>query len=125
MNDLAILRMADAMARHAATRHAVVAENVAHADTPGYRARDLPDFAELVREREALKATRPTHLNGAAVRTLEAREDAVPGAQAPNGNDVSLSDQLTRAAAALGAHDRATTIYAKTLDILRLGVGRR
>ena len=125
MNDLAILRMADAMARHSATRHSLVAENVANADTPGYRARDLPDFAEAMRDGPALRATRDTHLNARATRTLEARESAAPGAQGPNGNDVSLSDQLARAAEALGAHDRATTIYAKTVDILRLGVGRR
>ena len=124
MNDLAILRLADAMARHAATRHAVVAENVANADTPGYRARDLPDFAAALREGAVQKATRETHLTARDRRLWEARESAAPGAQGPNGNDVSVSDQLARAAEALGAHDRATTIYAKTIDILRLGLRR-
>ena len=45
---LALSRLAGALANHAADRQAVVAENVANADTPGYRARDLRPFAELM-----------------------------------------------------------------------------
>ena len=45
---LALSRLAGALANHAADRQAMVAENVANADTPGYRARDLRPFAELM-----------------------------------------------------------------------------
>ena len=39
-----ILSLASALAAHANVRQEVIAENVAHADTPGYRARDIADF---------------------------------------------------------------------------------
>lgn len=39
---LSLLRLASDLAAHAATRQSVIAENIAHADTPGYRARDIP-----------------------------------------------------------------------------------
>ena len=37
---LEIFQLAGGVARHAASRQAVVAQNIANADTPGYRARD-------------------------------------------------------------------------------------
>ena len=43
---LDILRMAQAYATHAATRQQAIAQNVANADTPGYRARDAIPFSD-------------------------------------------------------------------------------
>ena len=34
----------------------MIAENVAHADTPGYRARDIADFASTLERRPGLRA---------------------------------------------------------------------
>ncbi|MFD1807778.1 hypothetical protein ACFSHQ_05285 [Gemmobacter lanyuensis] len=42
---LQIVRMAQALAGHAGARQGEIARNIANADTPGYRARDMPDFA--------------------------------------------------------------------------------
>ena len=125
MSDLAILKMAEGLARHASGRHALVAQNIANADTPGYRARDLPPFAAAMRDEYAARATRPTHFNAGGRQVYDPREDAPFGAASPNGNDVSLPEQLARATQAMGVQDRAVTIYGKTMDILRLGLGRR
>jgi flagellar basal-body rod protein FlgB len=43
---LNVLALASRLAAHAGKRQEVISANVAHADTPGYRARDLADFAE-------------------------------------------------------------------------------
>ena len=43
--NLNVLSLASGLAAHASARQQVIAENVAHADTPGYRARDIADFA--------------------------------------------------------------------------------
>ena len=45
-SNLTVFKTAHAMAVHAGARQALIAQNVANADTPGYRARDLPSFAE-------------------------------------------------------------------------------
>ena len=124
MNDLAILQLADALARHSARRHGLIAENVAHADTPGYKARDLERFETLVPREGDIRATRQGHLSGQTRRTLRPVFDSAFGSEGPNGNTVSMTDQLARAAQALGNHDKAVTVYKKTLDILRLGLGR-
>lgn len=124
MTDLAILQLADALARHSARRHGLIAENVAHADTPGYKARDLQSFDRLVPREGSMRATRDSHLSGQSRHTLRPVFDSAFGAEGPNGNTVSVTDQLSRAAQALGNHDKAVTVYKKTLDILRLGLGR-
>jgi flagellar basal-body rod protein FlgB len=126
MNDLAILRMADALARHATGRHELVSRNIANADTPGYRARDLTPFTEVMAQMsdEGLRATRPGHLAGTMTRALEPVFDSAFGAESPNGNDVAIDDQMARAARAMGDQNRAVTVYGKTLDILRASLGR-
>ena len=125
MSDLAILKLAEGLARHASGRHALVAQNIANADTPGYHARDLPPFEAALRDEYAARATRPTHFNAGGAQVYDPRPDTAFGAASPNGNDVSPPEQLARATEAMGAQDRAMTIYGKTLDILRLGLGRR
>lgn len=44
---LDILRMAQTYATHAATRQQAISQNVANADTPGYRTRDAIPFADF------------------------------------------------------------------------------
>ena len=126
--NLSILTLASALSAHASARQEVIAENVAHADTPGYRARDLADFASLIEDGPGFSArtTRPGHIPfGAGPQGFEPREDAAFGAETPNGNSVSLEDQMTRAAEVRQEHDLAVGVYAKALDILRTAVTRR
>lgn len=118
-NDLKILHTASLMARHAVQRHAQIAENIANADTPGYKAKDLEPFSQAYArsERKAVE-------NGAAA-AFRAERVATPGAASPNGNTVSLEDQMSRSAATTRDHDTAITIYSKTLSMLRSSLGGR
>ena len=73
--NLSILNLASALAAHASARQEVIAENVAHADTPGYRARDVADFAAILDGGPAFSArmTRPGHIAFGATRTASSR----------------------------------------------------
>lgn len=117
---LDILQTAQGMARHAGARQSLVAENMANADTPGYRARDLESIAAS--EGIALRRTRESHLGSAA--TGPARMFETPTPPAPNGNTVSLESEMVRAADIRRQHDLAMTIYRESLDILRASLGR-
>lgn len=128
LENLALIDLASAMARHATVRHRLLAENVANADTPGFRARDVEDFQSFVNETFpgaafAAKATRPGHV-GAASGPADppSFELDLPGS--PDGNTVNIEDQAVRAVQVQGDHALALSIYAKALDILRLGLGR-
>jgi flagellar basal-body rod protein FlgB len=120
------LRKSSAMAVHAAGRQAVIAANVANADTPGYRAGDLRSFADTYRTGGtlALRSTRPDHIHTAASERIA---PVVPDGRAeasPNGNTVSLETELVRSASAKRQHDVSLAIYRSSLDILRASLGR-
>lgn len=124
---LNVFRTAQAMAVHAGTRHAVVARNMAHADTPGYRPSDLAPFREtLARQAPAadLRATRPGHfaIAASAAPAPQPRDQIVTD---PNGNGVALEFEMLKAVEAKRQHDRATTIYRSALEIMRQSLGRR
>lgn len=125
---LEIFRMAQAMAQHAGARQAVVAQNMANADTPGYRAREIAPFqAAYQAQRTAFDAyaTRPGHFRAETPQpgfVVIADPTAVAD---PNGNSVSLETEMMRAVDVKQAHDRALAIYRSSLDVLRLALGRR
>jgi flagellar basal-body rod protein FlgB len=125
MQQLAIFQLADAVARHAAGRHELVARNIANADTPGYKARDLPAFSAELAQRAALRTTRPTHLASTNEVTFRALEASAADADGPNGNSVALPDQLARGSQARGSYERALAVYGKTMGILKASLGRR
>ncbi len=120
--ELELTRMANALASHAGARMGLIAQNIANADTPGYKAMELPDFAEVWQGGEGMKATRPGHLTDAATGTPLARQSA--GDPSPDGNTVSLEGQMVAATDARQSHDMALAVYSNTSDILRASLGR-
>ncbi len=121
---LEITRMAQAMAAHAGSRMGVVATNIAHADTPGYRAMDLPDFAQVYTDAGTpMRTTRPGHLGQSdpAGGTV-ARPSA--GSASPNGNTVSLEQEMVKMVDVRQQHEMALAIYRSTSGIIRASLGR-
>ncbi len=123
-----VLTIAASLAAHAAARQSAVARNVANADTPGYRAQDLPAFADVYRTGEGmpLRSTRPGHVGDTSGGVMPAASDrAAGGAMSPNGNSVSLEAEMVKAVEVKREHDLALAIYGKSLSILRASLGRR
>lgn len=103
---LELTRMAQSLAAHAGSRMGLLAQNVANADTPGFKARDLPDFARVFAQHAPAE---PLFTQGAAD---------------PNGNTVSLEDQMVRMADVRQSHEMALAIYRSTSGIIRAALGR-
>ena len=117
-----------ALAHHASARQQVISENVANADTPGYRARDIAPFGTFLDGGPGFEAkrTRPEHVAfGSGVEGFEPELSAAFGAETPNGNSVSLEDQMTRGAEVQQEHGLAIGVYSKSLAILRSVVTSR
>jgi flagellar basal-body rod protein FlgB len=117
---LELTRMAQALAAHSGARLGLLAQNVANADTPGFKARDLPDFAQTYGD-SPLTTTRPTHLTA---RATSATAERIAGAADPNGNTVSLEDQMLRMADVRQSHEMALAVYRSTSGIVRAALGR-
>ncbi|PVA09701.1 flagellar biosynthesis protein FlgB [Pelagivirga sediminicola] len=124
---LQIFRMSHAMAQHAGARQAVLARNMANADTPGYEARDIAPFAETYDGGRgfAARATRPGHFTDRAGGYAVEIRDAASGQSDPNGNSVSLEQEMLKAVDVKRQHDRSLAIYKSSLTVLRAAIGRR
>lgn len=110
-------------------RQDVLSENVANANTPGYRAKDLtePSFRDLLQAGERVPEsgrTQPGHLDmtsgrsgGAKVVELESQWEA-----SPDGNSVVLEDQMMQVSQTQMEYQSAINLYRKSLDILRVAI---
>ncbi|PTV95168.1 flagellar basal-body rod protein FlgB [Rhodobacter aestuarii] len=123
---LEMFQMAQGMARQAALRESAIATNIANADTPGYQARDVSDFSETYRSEhgEGMRATRSGHLGADGAHRVEVAQVRNPGASSPDGNDVSLEDEMVKAVEVKRQHDLALAIYKSSLNVLRASLGR-
>ena len=126
LESLNLTRMAEALAEHAASRMDQIARNVAQANTPGYKAMDLPDFAQVYDSgpQGGMRATKAGHITAAKTAT-EAIPQAAAGAAAPNGNTVSLEREMVKSVSVRQEHDMALAVYSHARDILRASLGRR
>ncbi len=121
---LQLTSMANAMAERAGARMGVTAQNIANADTPGYKAMDLPSFAETYQDSgTAMRVTRAGHMT-AEDQAAEPMLRRAKGAGAPNGNTVSLEQEMVKTATIRQDHDMALAIYRNTSEIIRASLGR-
>ena len=124
--NLDIFKMSHAMAVHAGRRQAVAAMNVANADTPDYKARDIAPFSDIYSQRNepdaaaaVARATRAGHMHGSAAGQQSISFVDPNGIAAPNGNTVSLDMEMLKSLNAKRQHDRALAIYRSSLTVLR------
>ncbi|MFT8246727.1 flagellar basal body rod protein FlgB [Roseomonas sp. BN140053] len=108
-------------------RQGVLAGNIANADTPGYRPRDLSPFAQVLAQRTApaLAQTAAGHLSPAGGSgAARARPDRRASEVAPDGNAVSIDEQALKVADNETAHQLATGLHRSFLNMFRTALGR-
>lgn len=117
MKSTNLQNLVSAMASHAAQRHAVVAENIANADTPGYKAKDLQPFSEVFHESQM--GTKPIDSTNFSINETSASDSF-----SPNGNSVSLEEQMMKSAETQNDHALALMLYRKSLSMMKMAVGK-
>lgn len=99
MSQIDLFSLASLNARWVAARHAVTAENIANANTPKYRAKDVAPFDTVLRSTGLEMArTNPLHMASAGQGDVEAR--VVSGESwdtTHSGNNVSVEAELLKA----------------------------
>jgi flagellar basal-body rod protein FlgB len=113
-------------------RQQVLARNIANADTPGYRPRDLEPFGfgDMVRSQAGhldMEMTSPVHLGGQRrpEHAFSERQIRRPFETAPAGNAVILEEQMAKVNETSVAHKLTTELYRKHLGMIRMALGRR
>ena len=115
----------------------VVAENIANADTPGYRAKEMAreDFSNLVSSLEdkqtsrgvtpispvRLQATEAGHVGGNA-RGLPDAKETDKYEETLDGNAVELEVEMMKSAANQMENSMVANLYRKNMEILRVAL---
>ncbi len=105
-------------------RQGLLAQNIANANTPGYVAKDLQPFAKMLTQAlPDMAQTNPMHLTGAS---SVGRVDPMlrPAERAPDGNAVSVEDELTKVADTDNAHGLVTALYRKYMSLFHTAIGK-
>lgn len=120
--------------RHLGDRGQVIAGNIANADTPGFKARTLrdPDFGAMVEGRSGAPQ-RPVVRATSAMAALGAGKRAEPAGildrsireTKPDGNNVTLEQQLLALGEVQADYATLTSLYRKQMGLLRTALGGR
>jgi flagellar basal-body rod protein FlgB len=118
--------------RYHQTRQSLLAENVANAETPGYRARDMKaySFDEHLRDASTAtfttNATNPGHIIASASSSSGSFGFGEPGdfETTPDGNAVNLEDEMMKVTANQMDYQAITTLYTRSLHLIRTALGR-
>mgnify|MGYP001161161402 FL=1 len=111
-------------------RQEVLAQNIANADTPNYRSKDLKpyNFRELLRRESAqlnMDATGGNHLAGRQKRIRDyASKEGKPFETAPAGNNVILEEQMAKIGETGSSYKMTTGLYKKHLNMIKIALGR-
>lgn len=124
--------------RHLSERQRVISENIANNETPGFKARtvEAPDFSSLVQSYGEgggkPRIARPqVHLSG-AMSALGASPSRGGGISLdsditetkPDGNNVTLEDQLLKMGQVQADFAAMTNLYRKQMGLLKAAIGR-
>jgi flagellar basal-body rod protein FlgB len=111
-------------------RQRVLAQNVANADTPRYKARDLTElnFRNMVRNKDfSIELTRSSekHFGSIANKSsgYSVRENKVPFETSPDGNSVSLEQEMSKIGEVQGQHNLMLSIMSKYHSLHKVALG--
>jgi flagellar basal-body rod protein FlgB len=131
ISDLPIFSMLRTRMNWHQERQRLLAQNVANADTPGYRPRDLTplDFGRQVQQASGqlqLALTAPGHLtSGGATGGSFGVERSGKYDVKPMGNAVNLEDEMMKVAANQMDHQAAISLYSRSMGLLKTAIGKR
>ena len=121
--DIGLFRLAEKRLNWIEQRQQVLAQNIANASTPDYKARDLSPFqSSLANQGVAVAQTDPGHLAG--LHSAAEGRDETPHGKAPDGNTISMEEQLGKVADTSSNQELVTNLYRKYQSMFRMVLGR-
>jgi flagellar basal-body rod protein FlgB len=144
MTNLPLLKALEERMRFLTNSQRVIAENIANADTPGYKARSVqsPDFSSLLssvrdnaQSSARIQVAKPQVNESGSLERLSANIMGVgpmtikgPGDKSvfvkPNGNSVVLEDELIKMSDIQADFAAMNNIYRKQMNLMRTALGR-
>ena len=108
-------------------RQSVISENIANADTPNYKAREVNDFAQGLEGQRAmsgLEVTNAQHIQSghSTPDGVRIERDETAWEASLDGNTVSVEQQTIKAAEVAGSYRLAAELYRKGHNLLTVAV---
>ncbi len=98
-----------------AQRQSVISSNVANANTPGYKAKDIESFDDVMRKSVSMTVTDPQHLSS-GIGTFRQSEDGSNDAEVlVSGNDVNLEQEFLKSNDVMRSYSMNTQVM-RTFD---------
>lgn len=125
-NDISLLQTLRQALGYHDSRQRVIAENIAHSNTPGFTPSDISQsqFERVLAGQSAtgLRTTDPRHYGGGASGgTREFSAERAPDSETTvDGNSVVLEEQMVRANDNRMRYEAALSLYQKSLNMIRL-----
>lgn len=123
--------------KHLSERQRVIAQNIANSETPGFKAREVaaPDFADLLSAQGvggSPRVARPrisitSGMAALGARPIETRSvlfDKDVSETKPDGNNVTLEDQLLKMGQVQADFATMTNLYRKQQALLKTALGK-
>jgi flagellar basal-body rod protein FlgB len=110
-------------------RQDLLSQNVANADTPGYAARDLKplDFADALKGASGggtMLTTNSRHIAMSPSKASAFDDHETPDiAASPNGNSVSLEQEMIKVSETQAQFQAAANLYAKAMTLMKTAIG--
>lgn len=131
--DVPLTEMIDQKLRYHSQRLPVLAQNIANADTPGFKAKDIekPDFRKLLSapgSQLAAVRTHPAHLadtSSLSAATLTAIERASTYETNPNGNNVSLEEEMQQVSMNSSDYQLALNLHESVDKMFNIAIGKQ
>jgi flagellar basal-body rod protein FlgB len=130
ITDLTLFSMLRTRMQWHQERQRLLSENVANTDTPNYRPRDLAplQFDRAMPEATAvgLNRTEAGHIASSEASLSQFQAARFGGAAVRStGSAVNLEDEMIKVAANQMDYQAATTLYTKSLGLIKTAIGKR
>lgn len=128
--NLTLFKMAQRSLDYQAKRQSVLADNVANANTPHFKSKDLSElsFKDLLKPDSSSLQVTQTHPNHMSLDSQSLKVSTLiekrPDETKPDGNEVSLEEQMAKIGDVQGKYTLAINLFMKHVSMLKTAIGK-
>lgn len=127
-NKLSLMSLTSKKMEWLSGRQKIVSENVANADTPGYKTKDVSSFEEYLEgssRKVGTYVTNSKHITMNPESKMGVHVDKNAWGTNINGNTVSLEQESIKSAEIRETYAMATNLYKKGYTMIKTAIGNR
>jgi len=128
LNDTGLVRLITEKMGYLGQKQAVLAQNIANANTPGYKAKELTPFSfdTILKETQGgMTVTNANHIIPASMAGVNAATKRTKSYETvPSGNSVDLEQQMMDSSQTAIDYQSMAAVYHKVMGLFRTALGK-